>query len=215
MVRFKIAAAVAAGAVCVASAANAQDADRWTVHVGPAVIALNENASFTAGGAPVPGANVKINPQYTLEASVGYFVTPNWAVTFTGGLPPTARVHGDGSVAALGALGSALYGPMTLTAEYHFNREGKFQPYVGAGAAFLLIFKTKDGAVTDLKAKHDIGEAVSAGFDYMITPKTGVYVDARNTWLKTTTTGFLGPAAVVGKVRLDPAAYSVGLVHRF
>jgi outer membrane protein len=118
-------------------------------------------------------------------------------------------------VAALGTLGSALYGPMTLTAEYHFNREGKFQPYVGAGAAFLLIFKTKDGAVTDLKAKDDVGEAVSAGFDYMLTPKTGIYVDARNTWLKTTTTGFLGPAAVVGKVRLDPAAYSVGLVHRF
>lgn len=215
MVRYKIAAAVAAGVVCAASAANAQDADRWSVHVGPAMIALNENASFTAGGAPVPGANVKIDPQYTLEASVGYFVTPNWSVTFTGGVPPTARVHGAGSVEALGTLGSALYGPMTLTAEYHFNREGKFQPYVGAGAAFLLIFKTKDGAVTDLKAKNDVGGAVSVGFDYMITPKTGVYVDARNTWLKTTTTGFLGPAPVVGKVRLDPAAYSVGLVHRF
>jgi outer membrane protein len=179
------------------------------------MVALNENASFTAGGAPVPGANVTIDPQYTLEASIGYYVTPNWTVTFTGGLPPTARVKGAGSIAPLGTLGSALYGPMTLTAEYHFNKDGKFQPYVGAGAAFLLIFKTKDGAVTDLKAEHDVGGAVSAGFDYMITPKTGVYVDARQTWLKTTTTGFLGPNAVIGKVRLDPAAYSVGVVHRF
>jgi outer membrane protein len=215
MVRFKIAAAAAAAVACAASAANAQDADRWTVHVGPAIIAMNESATFTAGGAPVPGANVKINPQYTLEASLGYYVTPNWTLTFTGGLPTTVRVHGDGTVAPLGTLGSALYGPMTFTAEYHFNREGKFQPYVGAGAAVMLIFKTKDGAVTDLKAENDVSGAVSAGFDYMVTPKTGFYVDARNTWLKTTTTGFLGPAAVVGKVKLNPAAYSVGLVHRF
>lgn len=215
MVRSKFAALLAASMLCGATAAHAQDASRWFVKAGPAMIALDENASFTMAGSPVPGANIKINPQYTLEGQVGYFVTPNWAVTFTGGLPPTARVHADGTIAPLGTLGSTLYGPMTLTAEYHFNREGKLQPYVGAGAAFLVIFKTKDGAVSDLKAKNDVGESVVVGADYMVTPKWGVYFDAKQTWLKTTATGFMFGAPVVGKVRLNPAAYSVGGVWRF
>jgi outer membrane protein len=201
--------------ICGATAAHAQDADRWFVKAGPAMIALDENATFTAAGSPVPGANIKVHPQYTLEAQLGYFVTPNVSVTFTGGFPPTARVHGHGTIEAMGTLGSTLYGPMTLTAEYHFNRGGKFQPYVGAGAAFLVIFKAKDGAVTDLHAKNDLGAALTAGADYMITPKTGAYFDFKQTWLNTTATGFMGPAPVVGKVRLNPAAYSVGLVHRF
>lgn len=215
MVRSKITALLAASMVCGATAAHAETANRWFVKAGPAMIALDENASFTAGGAPVPGANVRINPQYTLEGQVGYFVTPNVAVTFTGGLPPTARVHADGSIAALGTLGSTLYGPMTLTAEYHFNRGGKFQPYIGAGAAFLVIFKAKDGAVTDLHAKNDIGEAAGVGADYMLNDHTGLYADFKQTWLKTTATGYLGPAPVVGKVRLNPAAYSVGVTYRF
>jgi outer membrane protein len=201
--------------ICGATAAHAQDADRWFVKAGPAMIVLDENATFTAAGSPVPGANIKVNPHYTLEAQLGYFVAPNVSVTFTGGLPPTARVHADGTIAPMGALGSTVYGPMTLTAEYHFNREGKLQPYVGAGAAFLVIFKAKDGAVTDLHAKNDVGGAVTVGADYMITPRTGAYFDFKQTWLKTTATGFMGPAPVVGKVRLNPAAYSVGVVRRF
>ncbi|THD81316.1 MAG: OmpW family protein [Phenylobacterium sp.] len=215
MVITKFTAVLAAGILCGATAAHAQDSDRWFVKAGPAMVTQDENATFTMGGAPVPGANVKINPTYTLEAQLGYFVTNNVAIAFTGGLPPTARVHGDGSVAALGTLGQAVFGPMTLTGRYQFNRDGKFQPYVGAGLAYLHIFKTKDGAVSDLKAKDNLGEAVEAGADYWITPKTGVYFDAKQTWLKTTTTGFLFGAPVVGKVRLNPEAYSFGVVHRF
>ncbi|HEX3699625.1 MAG TPA: OmpW family outer membrane protein [Phenylobacterium sp.] len=215
MAKSKIAALLVASVACGATAAHAQDSDRWFVKAGPAMVTQDENATFTMGGAPVPGANIKINPTYTIEAQVGYFVTNNVAIAFTGGLPPTARVHGDGTVAALGTLGQAVFGPMTLTARYQFNRQGRFQPYVGAGAAMLVIFKTKDGAVSDLKAKNDVGEAVEAGADYWITPNTGVYVDAKQTWLKTTTTGFLFGAPVVGKVRLNPEAYSVGVVHRF
>jgi outer membrane protein len=176
---------------------------------------MDENATFTAAGQPVPGANVKINPQYTIEAELGYFVTPNVALAVAGGIPPMSRVHAAGSVEPLGVLGRALYGPSTATVQYHWNREGKFQPYVGAGAAFLIIFKTHDGAVTDLKAKNDVGEAVQVGFDYMVNDKWGGYFDAKQTWLKTTTTGFLGGAPVVGKVRLNPAAFTVGVVRRF
>ena len=211
----KISTLFAAGVLATATGAQAQDANRWFVKGGPAIIALDENAKMYAAGNLVPGANVTIKPQGTIELEGGYFVTKNVAVALTVGVPPLAKVEGAGTIAPLGTLGKAIYGPGTLTAEYHFNRDGKFQPYVGAGMAFLLIFHAEDGAISDLKATNDLGGALQAGADYMFTPRTGVYVDFKQTYLSTKTTGFLGPAPVVGQVRLNPAAYSVGFIRRF
>ena len=54
----------------------------------------------------------------------------------------------------IGRLGETTYGPMALTAHYHFTGLGRLQPYVGVGAAFMYVFDEKDGLMGQLNLDH-------------------------------------------------------------
>lgn len=209
-------AAMALGLTAIAGGAQAQDADRWFFHVGPAALILDEKAEeVRLGGAVVPGANVKIDPQYTVEAEIGYFLTENVAVAFAGGAPPKAKVDATGSMAPLGRAGEMTYGPATLTAQYHFARGERFQPYVGAGLTFMVVFDTDDGALSDLDVDSSIGTALQAGANFWLTKRAGVFVDVKKAFLDTKATGTLGGTPVEADVRLDPLVVNAGLALRF
>src|SRR3982750_2382078 len=118
-------AVLAAGALGGSAAAQEAAPGRWYVHAGPGDVMLDEDASFVVGGAPLPGATITANNSWTPVVGVGYFVPPEFAVPFPGGLPPTAKAEAAGSIAGLGTVGEATYGPMALTAHYHFNQFGR------------------------------------------------------------------------------------------
>lgn len=187
----------------------------WFVHAGPAGLVLNESAKISLGGARVPGASISIDPQLTAAVEFGYFFNPNFAVSFTGGFPPTVDVLGRGTVAGLGKLGTATYGPATLTAHYHFTGFGNIQPYIGAGPTFMYVFNTKDGALSDLKLANAVGFAVQAGVNVMIDRNWGVFFDVKKAYLRSTTTGTLGGIPAKGKVVLDPLVIHTGVTYKF
>ncbi len=185
------------------------------VHAGAAGIFLSEGAKVAVAGVGVPGANIYVASQLTVVVEAGYFITPEIAVSFTGGFPPTVDVIGRGAIAGLGRVGTSTYGPTTLTAHYHFRQFGRFQPYIGAGPAFMIVFDTKDGALANLKLNHAVGFATQIGADYMFDEKWGVFIDVKKAYLRTTATGFLGPAPVKSNVKLDPLVVHTGLTYRF
>jgi outer membrane protein len=195
--------------------AHAEDASRWFVHVGPAVVSPYESATLTAGGAPVPGADVSIDARWTVEAEVGRYLTPNVAVALAGGYPPTFTVNASGTIAALGQAGKMTGGPAGLLLQYHFNRNGMIQPYVGAGASFLIVFGTKDGAMSHLRAKSAVGTALQAGADVMVNDRWGGFVDVKKAWVGTVATGDLGPMPIRAKVKVDPLVTNVGVTYHF
>lgn len=214
----KIRAAVAALAMTcasVATAAHAEDATRWFAHFGPAVVMPDESAEMSAGGQPVPGANVSIDSRWTVEGEVGRYVTKNVAVAIAGGYPPTFTVNAAGTIAALGAAGQMTGGPAALLVQYHFNREGRIQPYVGAGASFLIVFSTKDGAMNHLRADSAVGTAVQAGADIMLNDHWGMFVDVKKAWVGTVAHGELGPMPIVAKVKINPLVPNFGLSYHF
>jgi outer membrane protein len=204
-------------ALGLAGAAHAQDADasRWFVHVGPADVILQPKMSMTAGGGAVPGASVSIPNQWTVEGEIGYFLNKNVAVAFAGGYPPTLTFTGSGSIAALGKAGSAVAGPSALNVSYHFNRGGMLQPYVGAGAAFMIVWSTKDAALSNVKVDNAVGAEVQAGADLWLNQHWGAFVDYKRAWLDTTAKGMLGPAPVVSKIQLNPPGVNAGVTYRF
>jgi outer membrane protein len=204
-----------AAALGLATAANAQDASRWFVHVGPADVIIQPKASLTAGGQPVPGAAVSIPSEWTVEGEIGYYLNRNVAVAFAGGYPPVFSFNGAGSLAALGRAGQMQGGPSAFNLSYHFNPGGVVQPYVGAGTAFLIVWDTHDGALTKVKADDSIGPEIQAGADIMLSPRWGAFVDYKRAWLDTTATGMLGPAPVTAKVQLNPNVVNAGVVFRF
>jgi outer membrane protein len=208
-------AALTALAICIASPASAQEAGRWFAHLGPAMLALDESARMTAGGAPVPGATVTIDDRWTVEGELGYFVTPNIAISAAAGFPPRFDVKAAGTIAGLGKAGEMVGGPGGLLVQYHFNRQGRIQPYVGAGAAFLVVFDTKDAALTDLKVSHSVGPAVQAGADVMVNDRWGFFVDVKKAWVETVAKGRLGPAPVRAKVKIDPLVTNFGVAYHF
>ena len=131
------------------------------VHVGALGVFKETNAENTGGGffnfLPVPAgalgptsaqgaiANIATRPDYTLGLEAGYFVTPNWAIALSAGVPPIAHLKATGLTLTpqLGTneLGSVRYGPAALLLQYHFTNFGAFQPYLGVGAVYVLRWK--------------------------------------------------------------------------
>ena len=214
-----LSALVAAAALTfTATAASAQADPAWFVRLGPALVDLDEDATMTAGGAPVPGATVSVDAEWTAAVEIGRFVTPDIAVSFTGGFPPTFEVNAAGSLAALGRAGNVVGGPMSVTAHYHFNRQGAFQPYIGGGVAFMYVFDTEDAALTNVEVDNAMGPAVQVGANYMVAPNWGVFADFKKAWFSSETTAnapAFGGAPVVADVQLDPAVWNAGLIWRF
>jgi outer membrane protein len=215
MTSMKLAIGAALGALAIAAPAQAQEASRWFVHLGPALVSPDESATMTAGGQPLPGANVSIDSRWTVEGEIGYFITPNIAVAVAAGFPPTFKVETAGTLAGMGTAGEMTGGPAGVMLQYHFNRQGRIQPYIGGGASFLVVFGTKDGVMTNLKAKSAIGTALQAGVDVMFDDRLGMFVDVKKAWVGTVATGSMGPAPVRAKVNVDPIVTNVGLTYRF
>jgi outer membrane protein len=185
------------------------------VHVGPAGVFLDEGATINVAGNRIIGGDISVKQQLTLAIEAGYFLTPELAVSFTGGFPPRVKVEAAGTMNGMGLVGETTYGPMTLTAHYHFTGLGRFQPYIGVGAAFMYVFDRKDGLMSRLELDNAAGVALQAGADFMIDQHWGVFVDVKKAYLRTEARGFLGPAPVKADITLDPTVVHAGVTYRF
>ena len=136
-------------------------------------------------------------------------------VAAAGGFPPTFDVKGAGSLAAAGSAGKITGGPAGVFLEYHPVRSGRIQPYAGAGVAFLIVFGTKDGALSDLTAKSSAGPAIGGGVDLMVNDRWGAFLDVKKAWVGTIAKGSLGGVPVKADVRVDPMVYNVGVAYHF
>ena len=215
-IRRTLAAAALVGAALAASPASAQaDEPKWFARAGVIALDLEDELELSLAGTPVPGADLSTKTHYTPTFQIGRFIGSNFAVTFTGGVPPHIDIRGKATLEPFGLLAETTYGPMTLTAQYRPVRRGPVQPYVGAGAAYMHIFSTKDGAFGDVEIDDDLSPAVEAGTDIMFNERYGLYLEAKKAFLRTETRGTFGGAPVVGQVKLDPWAFSAGAVIRF
>ena len=217
MFRTVSALALAAAALVASPAAAADRAagdSRLYLHLGPGAVANAEGAEISAGGSVIPGADISIATNLTAIVEVGYFVNRNVAVSFTGGFPPLAKVVAAGSLKGAGTVGKTTYGPMALTAHYHFAPDAAFRPYVGAGPVFMYIFDEQDGLLTNLNVKHHFGFAVQAGAEMAISDRIGLFVDVKKALLRTNATANLGPAPVTAKIKMDPLVVHAGVAFK-
>lgn len=203
-------------ALAFASPAAAQGADRqWFLRGGITQLTLADEIDLTVAGSEFPGTELNTKSHYTPTVQIGRFISPNFAVSLTVGLPPRININGAGTLEPFGKLAETTYGPATLTVQYRPLTTGTVQPYVGAGLAYMLVFDADDAAFQDVEIDDDLAPALEAGVDFMINDQYGIFIDAKKAFLRTEARGTFGGAPVVGNVKLDPWAFSAGVTFRF
>lgn len=81
-------------------------------------------------------------------------------------------------------VGSLEMIPLTATLQFHFNPEGRLDPYIGAGVAYVLfdeIEGTRFGDIgfDSIDLDDDFGFVVNGGLSFDITPNFAINLDAK------------------------------------
>ena len=188
-------------AMGLAQTAAAQDAGEWIVRSG--------FHSFEPKSAN--HARLAVEGQISLTFSTTYMFAPNWGVELLAALPFTHGItlNGAGAVAETDLL------PPTLSAQYHFNPNGRVRPYVGAGLNYTIFSDERTwGALqgTTLELDPSFGPAAQLGVDVEVLPGWFINLDAR--WFDIDTDAKLDGAAL-GTIEIDPYAFGLSVGHRF
>lgn len=210
----------AAAAALIASLATApaaaQDGERkWFARGGLIALSLRDKLDLTFAGQPVPGAGMNTKTHFTPVVQIGRRIGDDFAIAFTGGIPPKIKIEGRGALEPFGELAGTTYGPVTLTGQYRPIRSGPVQPYVGAGLVYMIVFDTDDAAFRDVEIDNDLGPVVEAGSDIMLNERFGLFVEAKKGILRPEARGTFNGLPVVGETKLDPWAFSAGVAVRF
>ena len=189
----------------------------WYLQLGPASVGFSEGASISAGGDTIDGASATLSDNATLGFGIGYRFSQDFSVIAIGGVPPTTTIKGTGPLNGV-TVGEVTYGPLIVAANYHIPLKGRFQPFVGAGINYTVVFDTEDDGITDLKADNAFGGVLRAGFDYMWDDSNGFFFSANKVFVNTNASGnatALGGAPVEADIDLDPLILHAGWVRRF
>ena len=169
------------------------------------------------GGSTTVGGHVQASDTGIPEADFTYFFTPNIAAELIAGVTPH-RITAKGTAVCDVDVGTVWLLPPTLTAQYHFNPDGKIDPYLGAGINYTFFFDhhVPGSPVNSVKYDNNVGGAIQAGFDYRIDDHWVVNFDVKQLFL--TTTAHLG--TVLGPVEaknvdINPTLVGFGLGYRF
>jgi outer membrane protein len=178
------------------------EAGDWVVRARAANVAPNEDSKLgktvdTLLGFPAmtPSAELAVSDKVIPELDISYYITKNIAaeLILALGTRHNVSIHGDNAgVVGNQALGSVNLLPPTLTAQWHFNPDQTFDPYVGAGINYTVMLdrnlKGSAGAIDGNKIKIESdswGPALQAGFDINLKDGWLINADIKYVWLDT------------------------------
>lgn len=175
------------------------------------------------------GAKLEVGSNTIPEIDFSYYITKNIAaeLILALGTRHDVKVSGAGGAVAHD-LGSVNLLPPTLTAQWHFMPDQMIDPYLGAGAAFVLgmdrSLTANVGALglpirTD---RHAFGAALQAGVDVNLQDKWLLNFDVKKLWFSTDvkldgTAAGLVPAGYqkIDNLDVDPWVVSIGFGKKF
>lgn len=228
--------AVALATAVFAPIAAQAEAGDWVVRVRAADVSPNEDSKLgkkvnSVLGIPAmtPGAELKVDDNVIPELDISYYITKNIAaeLILAVGTRHDVSIHGD-SVGIVGNqnLGSVNLLPPTLTAQWHFNPDQTFDPYIGAGINYTIMLdrnlKGSRGAIAGDKIKIDSdswGPALQAGFDINLKDGWLINADVKYVWLDTDVK-WKGPLTgnawrKIDSLDINPWVFGIGIGKKF
>ena len=195
-------------AVVTFSSARADD-DPWEVRLRGVYLAAAQQSDAINGLVPANG--ITINDKWLPDVDIEYFFVPHWSTELVLTYPQTQDVYVEGT-----KIGTFTHLPPVLTAKYNFLPGQNFQPYVGAGVNFTLIFDTNLNVpgVSALKLNStSVGPALQAGFDYKIQDHWYMNLDVK--WVLLGSNVYLPGQVRISTVELNPWLFGLGVGYRF
>jgi len=198
--------------------------------------AINQSSSkLYAAGAEIPGLGATFSNVATLGLEAGYYVTPNVSIDISAGAPmwvtdktkgvtliPGPSLVPDGTLIA-----KVMPAFIPITALYHFNQFGAFQPYLGGGVAPVFALAHSDALFTGVTVDPTLGLVLQGGADVMIDQHWGWTLDVKKLFAEVTSHstgvntaavgGSLGviPLAGTQKTNFQPWILSTGVTYRW
>ncbi|MDP9194156.1 MAG: outer membrane beta-barrel protein [Acidobacteriota bacterium] len=111
--------------------------------------------------------------------------------------------------------------PITAVLQFHLAPNGRFDPYVGAGAAYVLIDdvdtpeELNNIDFESIDFKDDVGLVLNAGLGIRLTNNFGLTLDAKYVPLESSATAVRTTGNQEVKFDINPVILSAGLSLRF
>jgi len=159
---------------------------------------------------------VKVKSATSFTFNIGYMLTEAWSLELLAAWPFKHDIELlDGT-----KVGSTKHLPPTLSVQYHFAPNSRFQPYVGLGLNYTSFFSEKTTgplADFDLKLDSSWGLEGEIGADFMLNDKIFLngsirYIDIES---DAKLVGFERNGTDIGTVKIDPWVYSANVGFRF
>jgi outer membrane protein len=187
----------------------------WMVRVR-AVHVDTANKSSAIGALAVPSDAIHVENKTIPELDISYFFTKNFAAELILTVPQKHDVKVTSSAIGAFNAGSFYLLPPTLTAQWHFNPEGTFRPYVGAGVTYSRYSSDQLSVpgVAKLHLDNDYwGPAIQAGFDVKISNQLFLNLDVKKAYVRSDLEA--DGLGKVSRVKVDPLLVGVGIGYRF
>jgi len=215
--RNKLKFAVLAVALSAAVPAVAQQSaeGNWMVRLRALYIDPANNSDAIPALA-VPSDAIEVSDKWIPDVNISYFFTRNLAAELVLTYPQRHTVKVTSSAIGAFDAGSFKHLPPTLTLQWHFNPEGTFRPYVGAGINYTLLSNDNLSVptVTGLHLENDsFGAAVQAGIDYKLSKSLYLNFDVKKVYIRSDVTDDTG--AKLSRVEVDPVLVGIGIGYRF
>ena len=149
---------------------------------------------------------LSINNKTFGEVDVTYFLSPNLAAELVLTTPQKQTVYANGS-----EIGSFKHLPPSLLMQYHFTELQGFKPYVGAGINYTRFSDVSLPAGVSVDS-HSWGWALQAGLDIPLDRNWSINLDVKKAYIRSDVY-VLGSS--IGRLKVDPILYAVGLGYRF
>lgn len=219
-------------AAALAPSLSQAEAGDWVVRARAVSVSPNEDSrlgkTVNKNIAPVMslGAELSVDINVITELDISYYVTKNIAaeLILALGTRHDVSVVGD-SLSTVGNqdLGSINALPPTLTAQWHFNPDQTFDPYVGAGINYTNMLdrnlRYSSGPLTGTKIKVDSdswGYVLQAGLDINLKGGWLINADVKYVTMDTTVkTNIGGNWIKIDSLDIDPWVFGVGIGKRF
>jgi outer membrane protein len=140
------------------------------------------------------------------EIDFTYFFSKNLAAELALTTHQKQRVYANGT-----DIGSFKHLPPTLLMQYHFTDFEGFKPYVGGGVAYTRFsgVSLPPGVTLD---SHSWGTAFQVGVDFPIDKNWSINLDVKKTYIRT---DVYADGNSLGRLRVDPLLYGVGIGYRY